>query len=601
MEEILINVDSRYRDIITYPSESKFRINLEKTYKNIVSVRMISVEMNNSINYIDSKKNNNWFTIHLPNKENDPEGTRIQLEDGLLQTITAIQNIINITLKYTFNSNKALQELKVDGKNFAEKYFYFLYLNENTTLNFDFNVWTVQPETLKQNLILKEGWHSVYGIIAQIKEYVVKKYNERKDYLKSNPLATPIPLDTGNFTLNQFDLKIFDRRFRSVDTSSVPPVPTPYDCIRIDTFVPSGPYNGFDINSSVALLKQEFYKFFIYDTVTFTPLSNPTIVPTSSMGILDKLTTNNYVIPIGYDYTGGGTKLSSTSKYPCNSVPDIPSPDSSQIYNLSVIVDSVSYRVYFVNSFIPQTINDNTNSYYYWVDPLKVVASKWKVETITPTEPIVTNTLLNLVNKTYLKDNYFITQSQYNNYNFKPTLKKDVPSFDIDFNTLTTVSNTTSGTLDVKRLQYPSVGFYMGFRPTVTKNSYNFLYSSYWDESNAMIKGSKIFDTAGEDYIFMKLNDWGYLDFFNQVIFAKILLTSGLGNPKLDDYINKEYRFRQPVNIQKLDIELIDYLGNTIDMNGFDFSFTLELRQIVNSDHKASFEKQNLIFSSNIY
>jgi hypothetical protein len=75
MEEILINIDSKYRDVVKYPNECKFRINFEKTYKNIVSLRMTSLEVNNSINYISTQKNNNYIKIHLPNKRNDPHGT----------------------------------------------------------------------------------------------------------------------------------------------------------------------------------------------------------------------------------------------------------------------------------------------------------------------------------------------------------------------------------------------------------------------------------------------------------------------------------------------------------------------------------------------
>ena len=56
MENILINIDSRYRDQTLYPNETKYKINFEKTYKNIISARMVSMEITNTINYIDSKK-----------------------------------------------------------------------------------------------------------------------------------------------------------------------------------------------------------------------------------------------------------------------------------------------------------------------------------------------------------------------------------------------------------------------------------------------------------------------------------------------------------------------------------------------------------------
>ena len=43
-------------------------------------------------------------------------------------------------------------------------------------------------------------------------------------------------------------------------------------------------------------------------------------------------------------------------------------------------------------------------------------------------------------------------------------------------------------------------------------------------------------------------------------------------------------------------VELVDYLGNLINLNGGDFSFTLRLSGIYNSLDKASFEKKNLVF-----
>ena len=47
-----------------------------------------------------------------------------------------------------------------------------------------------------------------------------------------------------------------------------------------------------------------------------------------------------------------------------------------------------------------------------------------------------------------------------------------------------------------------------------------------------------------------------------------------------------------------VEIELIDYLGNTVDLNGIDFSFTLSLKQIFNTDQKGSIEKRALVFGN---
>ena len=58
MEEILVNIDSKYRDITVYPHESKYSITFEKKYKNIISVRMLSLEITNTINYAKSYSSN---------------------------------------------------------------------------------------------------------------------------------------------------------------------------------------------------------------------------------------------------------------------------------------------------------------------------------------------------------------------------------------------------------------------------------------------------------------------------------------------------------------------------------------------------------------
>jgi hypothetical protein len=108
MEEVLLNIDSRYRDITVYPQESKYKLTLEKMYKNIISARMVSMEITNTINYIDSKKDNNWFKLHLPNKINDPDGVIFQLEDGLLQ-VNLIDRLISDE-KLCFRCNPVTNE-----------------------------------------------------------------------------------------------------------------------------------------------------------------------------------------------------------------------------------------------------------------------------------------------------------------------------------------------------------------------------------------------------------------------------------------------------------------------------------------------------------
>ena len=65
MEDTLISIDSKYRDFTKYPDESNFTFILEKIYKNIVSVKLVSLELTNSINYISSSKKNNYIFLRL--------------------------------------------------------------------------------------------------------------------------------------------------------------------------------------------------------------------------------------------------------------------------------------------------------------------------------------------------------------------------------------------------------------------------------------------------------------------------------------------------------------------------------------------------------
>lgn len=131
----------------------------------------------------------------------------------------------------------------------------------------------------------------------------------------------------------------------------------------------------------------------------------------------------------------------------------------------------------------------------------------------------------------------------------------------------------------VNNKKYPSLGYYLGFR----KNS-------YVCTMGIPVIAEEYNNFTTENYIFIKINDWGCVDHFNNRMFAKILLNSDIGEVLLNEFNTKEFLFKQPINIQSLNIELVDYLGNTISTGGKDYSFTLQLSQILNSDNKRDIE-----------
>ena len=534
MEQLLLNIDSKYRDIVQYPKESKFTYVLDKTIKNITCVKMISIELGNTTNIIDSTKNNNYITIHLPNILSDPSGTIVQLNNGLIQGIDQITNSFNVLLNNNFNS--------------TEKYFYVFYLNTNLTITFDFNV------VLQSPLIINSGWNSVYGLVKQIQNYITLNYNARKAYILANPTTPPIPLDSGNFIMNGISMNVYDRRFRSTNIN--------IDCIRVDT-IPGFAYItnlAFNLNQ----LKNNIYKYYINDIVNFALA----IAPSANNGILDDLNCGNYSMPSGYYISG---LLTSNSIYHTGTQ----NGGNNIMYNLKMTYNTKTLIANVNNNFSDLSFYFVNNNEQTWND--------------------TTNTLTNLLDKSYLLANDFITANMYYDTTYIPNLNKDIASFDIDFAT-----NSMTGSIDVNSPSYPSVGYYLGYRPVGT----NFVLSSSWDDTESILMATKVFNTTGNNYLFLRINDWGFFDFFNRKVFTKVLLSSSYGNTTLgygnylltDNRINTEYVFRQPTNIKRLDIELVDYLGNTIDLNGVDFSFTLELDEQYDSDKKSEYERRNLVF-----
>lgn len=528
MEDILLNIDSKYRDLQIYPYENKFRINLDKPYKNIVSAKVVSIELNNTLTYLSDSKNNNFIKFHLPNKINDPEGVILKLPRGLYQSITAIQNIYNAYFSSAFNNNNGIANMS------KERYFYIFYLNNSVTINFKKQDDNIVP-TLNEgeytntsfntdlgNLSIPAGWHSLYGLNIQI-----------QNYLKT------LTIPYGIFKMSAFSLRIWDRRFRKPNDND--------DNIRIDV-IDEFEIIGETITQNLTTLKSYIYFQYINDTTNFVTDAN-------NIGIIDRLIHNTFTIPNGY--TRGGVLLQSGSKYHVsNSKIAAPTGTNIQLYNLSMVVDFTRVLIYFRNSF-----NNGTNTfyYYYYID---ATSQGWnKVDS--------NNNQVNLLSNLGVSN-----------------LSKDIPQYQMDFNTYGNIQTAynNDNIFDIKKMRYPTLGFYLGFR--------NNDYISNNENTDQTIYAEKIFDTTGDDYVFIKINDWGHIDFFGQRALGKILLTSTLGQPKLEDYISKEYRFKQPINIQRLDIEIVDYLGNSVDLNGFDFSFTLELKQITHSELKNDFENK---------
>lgn len=133
----------------------------------------------------------------------------------------------------------------------------------------------------------------------------------------------------------------------------------------------------------------------------------------------------------------------------------------------------------------------------------------------------------------------------------------------------TTINNPTGN----------GIGYNLGFQNT----AYNFA-STYTAENFP--------DVVQDTYIYLSINDYNLVEHheYGQTHFeaiAKITLPSGKNTIVYDNNFtnssSKQYHFYQPTNISRFEIKLIDAYGEVLDLQGSNFSMTLELEEILDS------------------
>ena len=190
-----------------------------------------------------------------------------------------------------------------------------------------------------------------------------------------------------------------------------------------------------------------------------------------------------------------------------------------------------------------------------------------------------------------------------------------IQAFNIKFNYdngLVSIINSSPFSIDFsnKNPIYPSLGYLLGFREKDIYTSIpdiNGPLNSLGQPVQHIIIGNTPLEMTGDTYIFLKVNDYGVIkhDFKsislynkngylettniqgNENMLAKIILTSNKTNEVFDNganFVTKSYTFRQPTNIQTLEIELLDPYGQIIQMGYLDFSVTLEFGVIYDTE-----------------
>ena len=151
--------------------------------------------------------------------------------------------------------------------------------------------------------------------------------------------------------------------------------------------------------------------------------------------------------------------------------------------------------------------------------------------------------------------------------------------------------------------RYHSLGHQLGFR----QDTYIGIPRVEGGSAVFSITTEAQLDTIGDQYVFLKLNDYGVIyhdyediltkDSSGEIIarekyvgdknnFAKIIMTKNKAEQVFDDgsnFLTKSYIFRQPIDLDRFNISLSDPYGNIIEMVHMDFSFTLEVGVVYDS------------------
>lgn len=147
---------------------------------------------------------------------------------------------------------------------------------------------------------------------------------------------------------------------------------------------------------------------------------------------------------------------------------------------------------------------------------------------------------------------------------------------DIEINTgklIFTTEPANTITFDFTRtgdVSYPGINYHFGFSGT--------------NYSGTAIKADSVLNLVGMNYAFLSINDFdNVVDTKVTNVFTKIIYETGRFNSLFSngkEFNSKDLVFRSPVDLSYLDVKILDYMGNLVDLKEYDFSFTLEIGYI---------------------
>lgn len=149
-------------------------------------------------------------------------------------------------------------------------------------------------------------------------------------------------------------------------------------------------------------------------------------------------------------------------------------------------------------------------------------------------------------------------------------------SYSFDF------SNTTN---------YDSLGKYLGF----SQNLYTNVDAGEFTAEN-------IPNVVGENYFFLRVNNYGNVENNGRKYLSKMIMVAPKYEMNFESrsrYVTKTFKFNEPTDITVLNVSVHDYLNNKVNLNGVNFSFTLEVtvvnNKVLKNYHQVSMYSKDLL------
>lgn len=203
------------------------------------------------------------------------------------------------------------------------------------------------------------------------------------------------------------------------------------------------------------------------------------------------------------------------------------------------------------------------------------------------TKEVVASNVSVIEAKNYNSNNLYYDSETKEIYRYKivsietlNNLEESFVSDKLNIPILTDTNTNFNGNKKNFNIKIPPLGYYFGFRKKFYSGT-----NVYYSEAEPNLYIMK--------YLLIKVNDYGKTptNHGDDEYLAKVIIPNQENNTfdNESNLISKRYIFESPENIKQLKISLHDAYGNIINLNNQDFSLTVELGVIRNSDLRNQF------------